>query len=257
VRVRLLLDRATAEELAETLRHAMTKAGAPKLMTPELVATLCDHASGNHRALIIMADELLAVAAQREARHLSGEVATLLAYLRERELQRRHAVAVAVVHHAKKGRGRVRAGQALRGSSEFHAWGDSNLYLRRHGDDLALTVEHRAAASVPAIHLELAERGDALALEAVERSAPAEAPPISADERIIRALAATGRPMSLADLRAACCIRTATLCDRLATLTTQGRLVRSKDGLPRRRRVIAFQCDFLGSLQRVCPDQFA
>ena len=51
----------------------------------------------------------------------SGEVAPLLAYLRE--LQRRHAVAVLVVHHAKKGAGRARAGQALRGSSEFHAWG--------------------------------------------------------------------------------------------------------------------------------------
>ena len=29
----------------------------------------------------------------------------------------------------------MRAGQALRGSSEFHAWGDSNLYLRRDADD--------------------------------------------------------------------------------------------------------------------------
>ena len=62
----------------------------------------------------------------------SGEVAPLLAYLRE--LQRRHGVAVIVVHHAKKGAGRARGGQALRGSSEFHAWGDSNLYLRRNGD---------------------------------------------------------------------------------------------------------------------------
>src|SRR5208282_2672581 len=59
----------------------------------------------------------------------SGEVAPLLAFLRE--LQRRHAIAVLVVHHAKKGAGHIRAGQALRGSSEFHAWGDSNLYLRR------------------------------------------------------------------------------------------------------------------------------
>jgi RecA-family ATPase len=59
----------------------------------------------------------------------SGEVAPLLAYLRE--LQRRHALSVLVVHHAKKSSGRIRAGQALRGSSEFHAWGDSNLYLRR------------------------------------------------------------------------------------------------------------------------------
>ena len=42
-----------------------------------------------------------------------------LAYLRE--LQRHHAVAVLVIHHAKNGAGRARAGQALRGSSEFHA----------------------------------------------------------------------------------------------------------------------------------------
>src|ERR1700736_6180769 len=74
----------------------------------------------------------------------SGEVAPLLAYLRE--LQRRYALAVLLVHHAKKGAGHVRAGQALRGSSEFHAWGDSNLYLRRNRDlresgDITLTVE--------------------------------------------------------------------------------------------------------------------
>src|SRR5271156_5188097 len=77
-----------------------------------------------------------------------------IAYLRE--LQRQHDVAVLVVHHAKKGGGGVRAGQALRGSSEFHAWGDSNLYLRRDGDDLSLSVEHRAAPSMTPITIELA-----------------------------------------------------------------------------------------------------
>src|ERR1700677_3545890 len=65
--------------------------------------------------------------------NVSGDVAPLLAFLRE--LQRRHAIAVAVVHHAKKGAGAIRAGQALRGSSEFHAWGDSNLYLSRDSND--------------------------------------------------------------------------------------------------------------------------
>ena len=35
-------------------------------MTPELIATLCDHAQGNLRALMNMAGELLALAAQRE-----------------------------------------------------------------------------------------------------------------------------------------------------------------------------------------------
>jgi hypothetical protein len=72
----------------------------------------------------------------------SDDVAPLLALLRE--LQRRHAIAVAAVHYAKKGVGTIRAGQALRGSPEFHACGDSNLYLRRDSDDhVVLTVEHR------------------------------------------------------------------------------------------------------------------
>ena len=81
--------------------------------------------------------------------NVSGEVAPVLAFLRE--LQRRHAIAVVLVHHARKGAGAIRAGQALRGSSEFHAWGDSNLYLRRDSDDrIVLTVEHRAAAAMQA-----------------------------------------------------------------------------------------------------------
>src|SRR5204862_2309568 len=81
--------------------------------------------------------------------NLSGEVAPLLAFLRE--LQRRFHVSVVLVHHARKGGAKMRAGQALRGSSEFHAWGDSNLYLRRHGDQLALSIEHRAAASTAGV----------------------------------------------------------------------------------------------------------
>ena len=77
----------------------------------------------------------------------SGEVAPPLAYLRE--LQRRYALGIVVVHHAKRGAGNVRTGQALRGYSEFHAWGDSNLYLRREADTLTLSVEHRAAPALP------------------------------------------------------------------------------------------------------------
>jgi AAA domain len=158
----------------------------------------------------------------------SGEVAPLLAYLRE--LQRRHHLAVAVVHHAKKNGGRARAGQALRGSSEFHAWGDSNLYLRRQGDDLMLTIEHRAARPVPAVHLELAERGDALALEAIDRVAAPDPEPTSLDIRILRALGEAGRPLQQAALRAACRVRTATLGERLAALVGKGRIVKSDAG---------------------------
>ena len=158
----------------------------------------------------------------------SGEVAPLLAYLRE--LQRRHGVAVLVVHHAKKGGNGVRAGQALRGSSEFHAWGDSNLYLRRDGDDLSLSVEHRAAPSPKPITIELAQRGDALALEVVDRREAATPAPSSLDDRITAALTDADRLLPFTDLRAICRVRTATLYERLAVLTTDGRVVKIDDG---------------------------
>ena len=163
----------------------------------------------------------------------SGEVAPLLAYLRE--LQRRHGVAVLVVHHAKKGGGGVRAGQALRGSSEFHAWGDSNLYLRRDGDDISLAVEHRAAPSPKPIRIELASRGDALALEVADQREPATPAPTTLDDRIMAALAADSL-LPFTELRALCRVRTATLYERLAVLTADGRVVKIDDGyrLPER-----------------------
>jgi len=74
MRVRLALERNTPEELQDSLRHALHKAGAPKLMTPELIALLADHAQGNHRALMNMASELLAIAAQREARQIDEQL---------------------------------------------------------------------------------------------------------------------------------------------------------------------------------------
>jgi type II secretory pathway predicted ATPase ExeA len=70
IRVRTALERASPEELQECLKHALTKAGAPKLMTGELIAALCDHAQGNLRALMNMASELLSIAAEREARQI-------------------------------------------------------------------------------------------------------------------------------------------------------------------------------------------
>jgi len=158
----------------------------------------------------------------------SGEVAPLLAYLRE--LQRRYGVAVLVVHHAKKGGAGVRAGQALRGSSEFHAWGDSNLYLRRDGDEITLTVEHRAAAAPRPLIIELAQQGLALALEVVERSKPAAITAPSLDERIATALAEAQNALPFADLRARCRVRAATLHAHIGQLAAAGRIVKTADG---------------------------
>jgi RecA-family ATPase len=163
--------------------------------------------------------------------NISGEVAPLLAYLRE--LQRRHAVAVVLVHHARKGAGNMRAGQALRGSSEFHAWGDSNLYLRRDGDDrITLSVEHRAASSIPPLTLELNQNDNALALDIVDHRS-STAPLVRSqtiDDRIADVLAGAAGPQPFADLRAACRVRAATLYERLAAMAINGRIVKSADG---------------------------
>jgi RecA-family ATPase len=162
--------------------------------------------------------------------NVSGEVAPLLAYLRE--LQRREQVSIVVVHHARKGAARARAGQALRGSSEFHAWGDSNLYLRRAGDQLTLTVEHRAAASIADVTLALEGNGDGLALRVTERRTDSDAPsPLpSATDRVTRALAEATTPLTVAELRRACRIRTSTLCAILTDLVTDGRVCRTAAG---------------------------
>jgi hypothetical protein len=84
----------------------------------------------------------------------AGEVAELLAYFRS--LQRELNLAVVLVHHTRKNAaGGASAGLGLRGSSDIHAFGDSNLYLRRTSDRLMLLSEHRAAAAARSIYLEL------------------------------------------------------------------------------------------------------
>jgi hypothetical protein len=84
----------------------------------------------------------------------AGEVAELLAYIRA--LQRQLDLSVMLVHHARKNAaGGVAGGQALRGSSDLHAFGDSNLYLRRTQERLLLSSEHRAAPASPPVYLEL------------------------------------------------------------------------------------------------------
>jgi len=159
----------------------------------------------------------------------SGEVAPLLAYLRE--LQRRHALSVLLVHHARKSAAGMRAGQALRGSSEFHAWGDSNLYLRRSADTLSLTIEHRAAPSPPSIMLELKAHGEALALQLAQPPSPASSlAPSSVDERITVALQEASAPLTIRELRPLCRVRNATLYERLAALTSAGQLLRTPEG---------------------------
>ena len=161
----------------------------------------------------------------------AAEVAPVLAYLRD--LERHFHTAVLLVHHARKGAGHARAGQALRGSSELHAWGDSNLYLRRRGDTLCLAIEHRAAPSRDGLVVELRAQGDALALHLVDGGLGAErvlAPPPALGERIEHALAEAATPLTRRALRRRCRIRASTLGPVLARLLADGRVTRSPAG---------------------------
>lgn len=74
IRTRLVTEYANRDELLACLRHLVGTAGNPKLMTPELMATLCDHAAGNYRVLTTLGAELLAAAAERECTQLDEKL---------------------------------------------------------------------------------------------------------------------------------------------------------------------------------------
>lgn len=100
-----------------------------RLDAPDDLARL-DSTLGRHRPRLLVLDPLVRL--HRSHENSAGTMSAILGELRE--LQRRHHVAVALVHHLRKrGASREHDGQQLRGSGDLHAWGDSNLYLRRQG----------------------------------------------------------------------------------------------------------------------------
>jgi len=74
IRRRLVLDYASRDELLACLDHLLETAGNPALMTTELKTTLAEHAAGNYRVLMNLADELLAVALDRELPKLDDKL---------------------------------------------------------------------------------------------------------------------------------------------------------------------------------------
>jgi len=74
IRRRLVLDYASRDELLACLDHLLAAAGNPSLMTSELKATLAEHAAGNYRVLMNLADELLTVASERDLPRLDDKL---------------------------------------------------------------------------------------------------------------------------------------------------------------------------------------
>lgn len=152
----------------------------------------------------------------------AADIASVLGYLRS--LQREHHVAVVLVHHVRKSAA-AQPGQALRGSGDLHAWGDSNAYLLRRDDKPTLVVEHRAHPTPPPLVVRLSGDPPRLVVETI----PDTPPPDPLDQRILQAL--SDRPITRTALRERLGIRNETLGTAIDRLVTAGRLVRIQDGL--------------------------
>ncbi len=74
IRTHLDLEPTPPSELADCLRFVIGAAGNAQLMTPTLITTLSEHAAGNYRSMMSMACDLLATAAERDARQLDEKL---------------------------------------------------------------------------------------------------------------------------------------------------------------------------------------
>ena len=70
IRHRLVMEPASADELAGMLDHLLEQAGNPTLMTPQVKQALCMHAGGNRRHLAVIGDMLLTAAIQQQREHI-------------------------------------------------------------------------------------------------------------------------------------------------------------------------------------------
>jgi hypothetical protein len=225
VRQRLEGIAAAAQVPFDSLPVEVITAPSLRLDTPEDRSRLSQTVQQLHPILLIL-DPLIRL--HRVDENDATQIAALLSYLRE--LQRQFQLAVLLVHHARKDSNSSRPGQALRGSSELHGWGDSNLYMRRKGSQLTLSTEHRAAPSQDHIPLQLTQTGSALALSVLDRPlAEPDAPPTTM-ERVRQTLAQLQEPAPVHRLRKLCGMRTAAVCSALAELSSNGEIVRDNKG---------------------------
>ena len=74
IRSRLRVEALSPAQLQACLNHVLTMAGNPKLMTAGLLQNLCEHAAGNLRLLMNLANDLLAAACRQEREQLDEKL---------------------------------------------------------------------------------------------------------------------------------------------------------------------------------------
>ncbi len=142
-------------------------------------------------------------------------------------------VSVLLVHHTRKAPAGGIAGHGLRGSSHLHAFGDTNLYLRRLGPDatLELRIEHRAAPCPPPLRLRLRVEDTGLTPRARFVCDDAIPPDPLRERTLTLVRQATPAPLSSPALRTALGVRKQTLLALLHRLAAEGLSARAgRDG---------------------------
>jgi len=182
----------------------------------------------HYRPKLLVLDPFVRLASIDE--NSSHEVSAVLGYLRA--LQTEHRVAILVIHHARKASGNaVAGGLALRGSGDFWAWSDSNLFLSRKHDRMQLVVEHRSAAAPEPVALELCcDDQSGPYLRCRDQPAPVAHEPRPLSDRVLDLLRDADRPRRLEDLRAELRVRMQSLVDAMRELEARQRVCRGVEG---------------------------
>ena len=173
---------------------------------------------------IVLLDPLVRM--HRLDENSAAEISGLLGYIRD--LQRNYDAAVVLVHHASK-KQRSQPGQALRGSSDLHAIGDSNLYLARKDQHMVLTIEHRAAPAPQPMTIELIS-GNATYLRVCQHTVDGQRAEPSLDQQVMNLLESVHTGLSRTDLRARLRVNNQRLGCCLTELERHGRIRRTPDG---------------------------
>ena len=220
------------ERVAHLCRHRGLDLAALDLHVVTAESLRLDHDRDQHalddtlgalRPALLLLDPLVRL--HRLDENSAADIAALLGFLRE--LNRRHQVALILVHHLAK-RSRRNLGQALRGSSDLHAWTDSACYLARRGDGrLLLTVEHRSAPAPDPVLLRL--HGGGHQPLALRLDGHADAPP-SLAEAVRATLQDAAGPLSRTALRQRLRVNNSRLGDALLELEHRRLAVRDRHG---------------------------
>jgi hypothetical protein len=157
----------------------------------------------------------------------AADISKLLGFIRD--MQRTYHAAIALVHHASK-KQRAQPGQALRGSSDLHAFGDSNAYLTRRKKRIVLSVEHRSAKSMDPIEMQLVSRtnGSATHLQIVADTG--SKPCASLADRALLLLQNSTTPLTRTAIREQLKVNNQRLGDTLARLDKQALVQKTSKG---------------------------